>query len=277
MSAVQALADIQNILVKYRISASVYTWYEEGTATTKIVIKDSAGFQPKPSPVKKKKKKNPSRILRDQNRRNDYAAKMTGSCRKDPGAAPAPPVPSTEEKASRRTATPGRRLGTDEKEEVRWQPAVGVDGSPENIPQLDGCGKKDVSSDGEDDEDESSAEEEDNDSFEEENDEKGESDEATESRDDDDEEECTDDNDSDDEACCPEGQCVCLPPEGCQVLEPAFIVTTKQQPLTPDEPPDNDCSLCSRCMEPGEAILACAYCHFEKCNECIRGAAVGQD
>ena len=131
------------------------TWYEEGTATTKIVIKDSAGFQPKPSPAISKNMKNPSRILRDTKRRNDYVAKMAGSCQKDPGATPVHPVPSTEEKTSRRIATPGRRLGTDEKEEVRVRPAVGVDGRPNNIPQLDGCGKKDVSSD---DEDESSAE-----------------------------------------------------------------------------------------------------------------------
>ena len=94
--------------------------------------------------------------------------------------------------------------------------------------------------------------------------------------DDDDEEECTDDDDKDDdEACCPEGQCVCLPPESCHNLETMEI--SKQQPLTRDEPPDDDCNLCIRSMEPGEAILACSYCHFAKCNECIRGAARVQD
>ena len=33
-----------------------------------------------------------------------------------------------------------------EKEEVRWRPRVGVGRSPNYIPQLDGCGKKDGSS-----------------------------------------------------------------------------------------------------------------------------------
>ena len=79
--------------------------------------------------------------------------------------------------------------------------------------------------------------------------------------DDDDEEECTDGNDNDDEAYCPG-----LSPDGCHVL-----VIAEPQPLTLDEPPDIDCSLCSRHMEPGEAILACAHCRFEKCSECIRG------
>ena len=158
MSAAQALADIQNILLKYRISATVFTLYEEGTAITKITVRDSTGFQSKPPPVKKRK--NPSRMLRDKKRRTAYAAKMAGSCEKDPGAAPVQPAPS-ELKTSRRRATPLRRLDPgSEKEEVRWRPEVEVDGNPDNIPQLDGCGKKEVSSDDEDDEDESAATEE---------------------------------------------------------------------------------------------------------------------
>ena len=135
-----------------------------------------------------------------------------------------------------------------------------VDGNPDNIPQLDGCGKKEVSSDDEEDEDESAAEEEDREG----------------DGDDDDEEECTDDNDNNDEVCCPEDQCDCLPPESCHNLG-HLLWYTEQQPLTPDEPPNNDCSLCSRSMEPGEAVQACTYCHFAKCSECIRGAAMGQD
>ena len=158
MSAVQALADIQNILVKYRISATVVTWYEDGRAITKITVKNS-----KPPPVFSKKRKNPSRMLRDKKRRTAYAAKMAGSCEKDPGAAPVQPAPS-EEKTPRWRATPLRRLDPgSEKEEVRWRPEVEGGGNPDNIPQLDGCGKKEVSIDeggGEDDEDDSSAAEE---------------------------------------------------------------------------------------------------------------------
>ena len=79
----------------------------------------------------------------------------------------------------------------------------------------------------------------------------------------DDEEEC-----DDDEPCCPEchhqhndllGHCEKL------------VKLVNWKPLTPDI----DCSLCSRPMEPGEAILACTYCCFAKCSECIRGGGQG--
>ena len=82
MSAVQALAEIQNILRKYRMTSKVTTWHEaDGNSVTKIIVKDSAGIQSKP-PVFNylfKKKKNPSKIRRDTRRREAYAVKMAES------------------------------------------------------------------------------------------------------------------------------------------------------------------------------------------------------
>ena len=79
----------------------------------------------------------------------------------------------------------------------------------------------------------------------------------------DDEDECTED-----EPCCPE----------CHhhFTRESNLVIGEPDPLSPDLPLDNDCSLCSRLMEPGEAILSCINCRFEKCSECIRGRPGGK-
>ena len=43
--AAEALVDIQRILTKYKLFSNVTTWYEEGKAITKIILKDSTGSQ----------------------------------------------------------------------------------------------------------------------------------------------------------------------------------------------------------------------------------------
>ena len=129
MSAV--LADIQNILRKHRITAKIVTWHEaDGNSVTKIILKDSAGIQSKTPPVSKKRK-TPSRKRRDLLRRNAYAAKMAVSCVKDP-------------EASRRFATPCRRLGTSagtQEKGATWGTRVDMQASDSPIPQLDGGGE----------------------------------------------------------------------------------------------------------------------------------------
>ena len=123
----EALADIQKILLKYKISAKVTTWCENGSATTKILLRDLAGSQLNPSPVDsfpdKKKKKSPSRIRRDLRRHKAYLEKKSGL-----------PIPSdptdSSYSSSRRITTPCRRNGRDRGALEK------VGGSP--IPQLDG-------------------------------------------------------------------------------------------------------------------------------------------
>ena len=92
MSA-DALAEIQIILRKHKISAKLTTWYEEDKTMTKIVLKDVTGFQPAKPPrgapeslSKPSKRKSPCRLRRDFSRRMNYVAKMTGAYAKDPGA-----------------------------------------------------------------------------------------------------------------------------------------------------------------------------------------------
>ena len=157
MSA-DALADIQKILRKHKISAKLTTWYEEGTTVTKIVLKDLTGFQsskpPRCAPVclsKPRKRKSPSRLRRDSRRSFAYTTKMTGACAKDPGPTvrdPDPPIPhpisdlANQDKPMRRFATPSRKLRTGSVGTVegdvgggrreRWRPDV-------TIPQLDGA------------------------------------------------------------------------------------------------------------------------------------------
>ena len=122
MSA-EALAEIQKILENHRISAKLTTWYQDGGTFTKIILKGSAvsaGSQSKTPlgcPAKTKKKhKSASRLRRDFKRRRDHAAKVTGSCDKDHGAAvqePVPPTtPLTDQSTPRRFPKPGGRLGT---------------------------------------------------------------------------------------------------------------------------------------------------------------------
>ena len=127
MSA-EALVDIQKILLKYKISAKVTTWCENGCATTRILLRDSTGSQFKSSPVDSvpgKKKKSPSRRRRDFRRHKAYLEKKSGL--------PDSSVPTNAASAnlsSRRIATPCRR-------NVRGHGAPKeIGGSP--IPQLDG-------------------------------------------------------------------------------------------------------------------------------------------
>ena len=101
MSA-EALADIQKILEKHRISAKLTTWYKDGEIVTKIILKGSAvsaGSQSKTPPGSlaktKKSKKSPSRLRRDATRRMAHEAKVAGSCDKDHGAAVQEPVPQS--------------------------------------------------------------------------------------------------------------------------------------------------------------------------------------
>ena len=124
MSA-EALLNIQKILVKYKIFAKVTTWYENGSATTKILLRESTGFQSKTSPVDslpgKKKRKSPSRKRRDSRRRKTYEEKIVGL--------PTSSVPTNRKPSSpRRIATPYRRTGHDSEKEV----------GASLIPQLDG-------------------------------------------------------------------------------------------------------------------------------------------
>ena len=120
MSSAESLLDIQKILCQHKISATVTTWYQEGIAVTKIILKDLAGSQLNNLPVfrSEKKRKNPSRMRRDARRRTAHAAKLAASLQNDPAAAavvpvPVPLVPSTrgtDPTESRRTATPRRKL-----------------------------------------------------------------------------------------------------------------------------------------------------------------------
>merc|ERR1712096_592597 len=127
----EALADIQKILLQYKISAKVTTWCENGCSTTKILLRDLTGSQLKPSPVVsipevdsipgRKKKKSPSRRRRDFRRHKAYLEKKN--------SLPVSSVASTN-LSSRRIATPCRR-------NVRDSGAPKEMGdSP--IPQLDG-------------------------------------------------------------------------------------------------------------------------------------------
>ena len=147
MSA-EALLDIQKILCQHKISAKVTTWYQEGKAKTKIILKDLAGSQPKNLPVifSEKKRKTPSRVRRDAKRRTEHVAKLAGSCDAGPAAA-TPVLLSTAQRTGttsspRRTATLHRRLGEGRagtaKRGVTWGPGMGVEES--SIPQLDGGG-----------------------------------------------------------------------------------------------------------------------------------------
>ena len=126
MSA-EALVDIQKILLKYKISAKVTTWCENGCATTRILLRDSTGSQFKSSPVDsvpgKRKKKSPSRSRRDFRRHKAYLEKVNG--------VPVSSISTNQSTpSSRRMATPYRQTG-------RGREAVKeVGASP--IPQLDG-------------------------------------------------------------------------------------------------------------------------------------------
>ena len=88
--AAEALVDIQRILTKHKIFSNVTTWYEDGKAITKIILKDSTARQlnhpettnsdsgiPKESCKTKKSKKNPSKMRRDAKSRDAYVAKKT--------------------------------------------------------------------------------------------------------------------------------------------------------------------------------------------------------
>ena len=88
MSSAEALLDIQKVLCQHKISAKVTTWYQEGSAVTKIILKDLAGSQPKNLPVfcSAKKHKNPSKIRRDARRRTAHVTKLAASLEKDPAA-----------------------------------------------------------------------------------------------------------------------------------------------------------------------------------------------
>ena len=80
----------------------------------------------------KKKHKSASRLRRDFNRQRDHAAKVTGSCDKDHGAAVQEPVPPTtqltDQSTPRQFPKPRRRLGTLAENEgwgAGWGPGVG--------------------------------------------------------------------------------------------------------------------------------------------------------
>ena len=88
--AAEALVDIQRILTKYKLFSNVTTWYEDGKAITKIILKDSTGLQLNPPATSSsvsgipeesrktrasRKKKNPSKLRRDAKRRDTYVAK----------------------------------------------------------------------------------------------------------------------------------------------------------------------------------------------------------
>ena len=88
--AAEALVDIQRILTKYKLFSNVTTWYEDGKAITKIILKDSTGLQLNPPATASsvsgipeesrktrasRKKKNPSKLRRDAKRRDTYVAK----------------------------------------------------------------------------------------------------------------------------------------------------------------------------------------------------------
>ena len=136
-----AITEILAILRKHKnISAKVtIETTKTGFHLTKISLKEAI-CQTEKRGIKKKK--NPSRLLRDERRRKDYLSRKAGSAHRNTAAAP--PSPSTNQCTdpmdSRRIVTAGRRrlgssgAGNEEKGAV-WEPVI-----ESQIPQLDGGG-----------------------------------------------------------------------------------------------------------------------------------------
>ena len=134
----EALLEIQKILLKQKCFAKVTTWYEEGKAVTKILLRDDAGAQPNiphKNSSSEKKKKNPSRIRRASRRMKAHLAKMAGN--KSPVAEMESQLPQKKDDTLvRLPPTPSGQLQQDL--DLELVENVGITNSP--IPQLDGDG-----------------------------------------------------------------------------------------------------------------------------------------
>ena len=133
----EALTEILQILRKHpNISVKVSLLpSKNGFYLTNIHLTEPTGIQSTAAEKGKKKRKSPSRLLRDSKRNEAFLAKKAGVHRVESTAAP--PSQSTarctDPTSTRRRVKPGRRLDPSgkgsEEETVSW---------PDSIPQLDG-------------------------------------------------------------------------------------------------------------------------------------------